>query len=132
MYYHESYMQHISPSIMLTRKQKFSEFLGQCSCRSLYTSEEMSEIIALYTSPCPSVSGALRQRYYRLRKNYVVKHSNSTNILYKANSPNLLRVEPRNELFNFFETVHNDDGKHLGRDRLFTELKNCSLDFLRK
>ena len=109
--------------MMLTRKQKFSEFLEDCSCSSLYTSEEISEMIALYTSPCPSVSGALRQRYYRVRKNYVVKHSNSTNILYKATSPNLLKVVPKNELFNLFETVHSDGGKHLGRDRLFTELK---------
>ena len=62
-------------------------------------------MIALYTSPCPSVSGALRQRYYRVRKSYVVEHSNSTNILYKANSPNLLKVVPKNELFNLFETV---------------------------
>ena len=54
--------------MMLTRKQKFSEFLEDCSCSSLYTSEEISEMIALYTSPCPSVSGALRQRYYRVRK----------------------------------------------------------------
>ena len=92
----------------------------------------MSEIIVLYTSPCPSVSGALRQMYYRLTKNYVVKHSNSTNILYKANSPNLLRVVPRNELFNLFETVHSDDGKHLGRDILFTELKKQFAGFPRK
>ena len=92
----------------------------------------MSEIIALYTNPCPSVSGALRQRYYWLSKNYVVKHSNSTNILYKANSPNLLRVVPRNELFNLFETVHSDDVKHLKRDRLFTELKKQFAGFSRK
>ena len=117
---------------MFTRKQKFSEFLEECSCSSLYTSEEISEMIALYTSPCPSVSGALRQRYYRVRKNYVVKHSNSTNILYKATSPNLLKVVPKNELFNLFETVHSDDGKHLGRDRLFTELKKQFAGFSRK
>ena len=115
--------------MMLTWKQKFSEFLEECSCSSLYTSEEISEMIAHYTSPCPSVSGALRQKYYRVRNNYLVMHSNSTNILYKANSPNLLKVMPRNELFNLFETVHSDDGKHLGRDRFFTELKNSLLDF---
>ena len=118
--------------MMLTRKQKFSESLEECSCSSLYTSEQMSEIIALYTSLYPSVSGALRQTYYRFRKNYVVKQSNSTNILYKANSPNLFRGVPRNELFNLFETVHNDDGKHLGRDRLFTELKKQFAGFSRK
>ena len=78
--------------MMLTWKQKFSEFLEECSCSSLYTSEEISEMIAHYTSPCPSVSGALRQKYYRVRNNYLVMHSNSTNILYKANSPNLLKV----------------------------------------
>ena len=81
--------------MMLTQKQKLSEFLEECSCSSLYTSEEISEMIALYFSPCPSVTGALRQRYYRVRKDYVVKHSNSTNILYKANSPNLLKVVPK-------------------------------------
>ena len=81
-------------------------------------------MIALYTSPCPSVSGALRQRYYRVMKNYVVKHSNSTNMLYKANSPNMLRDVQTNELFNLFETIYSDDGKHLGRDRLFTELNS--------
>ena len=118
--------------MMLTRKQKFSDFLEDCSSSSLYTSEEISEMIALYTSPCPSVSGALRQRYYRVRKNYVVKHSNSTNILYKATSPNLLKVVPKNKLFNLFETVHSDDGKHLGRDRLFTELKKQFAGFSRK
>ena len=50
--------------MMLTRKQKFSEFLEDCSCSSLYTSEEISEMIALYTSPCPSVSGALSKKLY--------------------------------------------------------------------
>ena len=39
---------------------------------------------------------------------------------------------PKNELFNLFETVHSDDGKHLGRDRLFTELKKQFAGFSRK
>ena len=39
---------------------------------------------------------------------------------------------PRNELFNLYETVHSDDGKHRGRDRLFTELKKQFTGFSRK
>ena len=81
---------------MLTRKQQLSQFLEDHPCSSLFSSEETSEIIAIYTGPCPSASGALRQRYYRLRNKYVVKLSNSINIPYQS-QPNLLKIVPKND-----------------------------------
>ena len=115
---------------MLTRKQQFSQFLEDHPCSSLFSSEEISEIIAIYTGPCPSASGALSRDITGLEK-YVVKLSNSINILYQS-QPNLMKIVPKNELFDLFETVHSHDGKHLGRDRLFTELKKQFTGFSRK
>ena len=40
-----------------------------------------------------------------------------------ASTQNLLKVVPRDSLFDLFERVHIERGKHLGRDRLFSVLK---------
>ena len=44
----------------------------------------------------------------------------------------MLRVVPKEELFDLFEKVHSEDGKHLGRDRLFFQLKKRYAGFSRK
>ena len=77
-----------------------------------------------YSGPCPSVRGTLRQKYYRIKKKYLVRNINTTNILSQSDTAtgNLLQVVPKDELFNIFEKVHVEYGKHLGRDRLYVEL----------
>ena len=66
---------------------------------------------------------------YRIRKRYVVKELHSQTRLYEsmASTQNLLKVVPRDFLFDLFERVHIEGGKQLGRDRLFSVLKqhNC-------
>ena len=44
----------------------------------------------------------------------------------------MLRVVPKEELFDLFEKVHSEDGKHIGRDRLFFQLKKRYSGFSRK
>ena len=45
---------------------------------------------------------------------------------------NLLQVVPKDELFDTWEKVHLEDGKHLGRDRLYVELKYIYTSFSRE
>lgn len=119
----------------LTHQQKFYQFLDENPqvCNSVLTSEEISDIVSIYNGPCPSTSGAERQRYYRVRKRYVVKRTlHSLTTLYVEDPPNLLRVIPKDELFDLFEKVHCDGEKHLGRDRLFFELRKSYAGFSRK
>ena len=48
----------------------------------------------------------------------------NTKFLYELHSPNPLRIVAREELFDLFERVHSEGGRHLGRgDRLYAELK---------
>ena len=119
---------------MLTRKQSFYRFLEKTPCNSVVTLEEITFITDLYSGPCPSVSSALRQKYYRIRKKYLVKDIQSTKILYQLNNTTgkFLQVVPKENLFDLFEKVHSEDGKHLGRDRLFVELKRGYTGFSRK
>ena len=100
---------------ILMRKQNFNQVLEGNPCSFIITSEEISNIIDIYSGTCPSVHGALRQRYYRMRKKYIVKN----NTLYHSDTPtgNLLQVVPKDKLFDLFDKVHGEDGKHLGRDR---------------
>ena len=66
-----------------------------------------------------------RQKFYRIKKRYLVKESYTENILYEAagNAEKLLKVVPYDALFDLFDKVHTEGGKHLGRDRLFSVLK---------
>ena len=119
---------------MLVRKQNFNQFLEENPCGSVVTSEEISAIIDIYNGPCPSVHGASRQKYYRIRKKYLVKNINTSNILYQSDTPTctILQVVPKENLFDLFEKVHGEDGKHFGRDRLYIELKKKYTGFSRK
>ena len=82
--------------------------------------------MASYSGPCRfSVHGALRQKYFHIRKRYLVRNINTTNILYQCDTAtgNLLQVVPKDELFDIFEKVHVEAGKHLWKDRFYVELK---------
>ena len=79
----------------------------------------------MYSGPCPVCNVSLKQKYYNTLKN----------ILYQVDCsepPQLLRVVQKEELFDLFEKVHSEDGKHLGRDRLFFQLKKRYAGFSRK
>ena len=54
-------MVHVSQvfCIMLTRKKNLSQYIEDYPYCSLLSSEENSDIITVYTGPCPSVSSAL-------------------------------------------------------------------------
>ena len=93
-----------------------------------------SDIINILCGPCPDKKGADRQKYYRIRKRYVVKELHSQKHLYEsmASTQNLLKVVPRDSLFDLFERVHIEGGKHLGRDRLFLYWNNVIADSPRK
>ena len=79
----------------------------------------------------PDKKGADGQKYYRIRKRYVVKELHSQKHLYEsmAITQNLLKVVSRDFLFDLFERVYTEGGKHLGRDRLFSVFKQhyCGL-----
>ena len=120
---------------MLTRKHKFYQTLQENPCTSVVTSDGISAIQCMYSGPCPVGNLTLKQKYYRVKKRYSIKRINSTNILcqtYYSEPPQLLRVVPKEELFDIFEKVHSEDNKHLGRDRLFFQLKKRYSGFSRK
>ena len=94
-------------------------------------SEQISGILNIYSGPCPTSSKSERQKYYRVRKTYIVKHLLNTRYLYRNESPTPLRFVAKEELFDLFEKVHTEGGKHLGRDRLFVELKKQYTGFSR-
>ena len=90
----------------------------------LLTREQISEIVGIYSVQCPDTSPADRQRFYRIRKKYTAKQTQSCHLLYTtSDSSMLLRVLAKEELFDIFSHVHREGGKHLGRDRMITELK---------
>ena len=89
------------------------------------TREQITEIVGIYSAPCLNFSAGARQRFYRIRKKYTVKHTQSCQILYTTapDSSTLLRVLAKEELFDIFSRLRYEGGKHLGRDRMIIELK---------
>ena len=117
---------------MLSRKQTFYQYIEtNLSSSGILSSEQISGIINIYSGPCPTSPKSERQKYYRVRKTYIVKHLLNTRYLYRNESPTPLRVVAKEELFDLFEKVHTKGGKHLGRDRLFVELKKQYTEFSR-
>ena len=108
------------------RKDEFHQCIENNSTlrSAIITTEEVFEIVNVLSIPCPSTKGAERQRYYRIRNKYIVKELLNTKFLYELHSPSPLRVVAKEELFDLFERVYSEGGKHLGRDRLFAELKS--------
>ena len=81
----------------------------------------------IYCDPCPSNKGTNRQRFYRIRKKYLVKESHSVKYLYEvvANSQSLLRVVPKESFFDLLENIHAVGGNHLEEtDYLYSSSKN--------
>ena len=110
----------------MSRRERFNDYLlSSQRPNSVISSDEISEIINICSATCPSNKGAARQRFYRLRKKYLVKELNYHKYLYEiaTNSQNLLRVVSKESLFDLFENNHAEGGKHLGRDRLFAVLE---------
>ena len=118
---------------MFTRKEKFYQFIekNQSACSSVLTAKKIASFIHVLAQPCPTSKGAERQRYYRIKKKYTVKELFSTRYLFEIHSPSPLRIVPKEELFDLFERVHTEGGKHLGRDRLFAGLKSQYTGFSR-
>ena len=107
----------------MSHREKFNDFVHSSS--SVMNADEIFDIIRIYCGPCPETKGAARQKFYRIKKRYLVKESYTENILYEAagNAEKLLKVVPCDALFDLFDKVHTEGGKHLGRDRLFSVLK---------
>ena len=116
----------------MSRKQTFYQYIEtNLSSSGILSSEQISGIISNYSGPCPTSSKSEQQKYYRVRKTYIVKHLLNTRYLYRNESPTPLRVVAKEELFNLFEKVHTEGGKHLVRDRLYVELKKQYTGFSR-
>ena len=114
----------IKPRQMLPRKQTFYQYIEtNLSSSGLLSSEQISGIINMYSGRYPTLSKSERQKYYRVRKTYIVKHLLNTRYLYRNESPTPLRVVTKEELFDLFEKIHTEGGKHLRSDPLFVELK---------
>ena len=118
---------------MFTRKEKFYQFIekNQSACSSVLTTEKIASFIHVLAQPCPTSKGAERLRYYRIKKKYIVKEFFFTKYLFEIHSPNPLQIVSKGDLFDLFERVHNEGGKHLGRDRLFADLKSQYTGFSR-
>ena len=112
---------------METHELQFREVLDSNNSANsvLLSREQISEIFRINSAPPPQTSAGDRQRYYRIQKKYIVKQTQSCQILYTSasDSSTLLRVLAKEELFEVFSRVHSEGGKHLGRDRLMVELK---------
>ena len=118
---------------MFIRKEKFHQFIekNQSACSSVLTADKIASFIHVLARPCPTSKGAERQRYYRIKKKYIVKEFFSTRYLFEIHSPTPLQIVSKEELFDLFERVHTEGGKHLGRDRLFADLKSQYTGFSR-
>ena len=62
---------------------------------------------------------------------YVVKELLNIKFSHELYPPNPLRIVVREELFDLFERVHSEGGRHLGRDLLFAKLKSQYAGFSR-
>lgn len=112
---------------MEIHKQQFTQFIdSENSVNSVLNStEQIAEIVEIYSAPCPIISSGARQRYYRIRNKFTVKQTQSCRLLYSTSTDTSaeLRVLAKEEMFDVFQQVHCEGGKHLGRDRLMIELK---------
>ena len=84
-----------------------------------------------YSSTRPTYFKSERQKYYGVRKTCIIKKLLKTRYLYKVGSPTPLRVVAKEEKFDLFERFNTEGVKHLGRDRLFVELKEHYAGFSR-
>ena len=66
----------------MSHREKFNDFVHSSS--SVMNADEISDIIRIYCGPCPETKGAARQKFYRIKKRYLVKESYTENILYEA------------------------------------------------
>ena len=110
---------------MLSHRTNFNKYLYSDDCpSSVKSSEQVADVLNIISGPCPVSRGAERQRYYRMIKRFRFTESNLSKVLYEAvaNSEKDLEVVSK-EVFDLVVTVHTEGGKHLGRDRLFTVLK---------
>ena len=111
---------------MSNHRQKFYEKVENSSTLNgaVLSTQQITAIVDTFTGPVPSIKGADRQRYYRLKKKYSVRQTQSSRLLYtsSAESPYPIRVLAKEELFDVFQNTHTSGAKHLGRDRLFTDL----------
>ena len=111
---------------MLSHRTDFNKYLYSDDCpSSVMSSEQVVDVLNIISGPCPVSRGAERQRYYRMRKRFRYTESKFSQVLYEAvaNSEKYLEVVSKDKLFDLFVTVHTEGGKHLGRDRLSTVLK---------
>ena len=105
---------------MQTQESQFTELLNSdnnnISHSVLLTREQITEIVGIYSAPCPNTSAGARQRFYWIRKKYSVKHTQSCQILSTTapDSSTLLRVLAKEELFDIFSRLHCEGGKNLG------------------
>ena len=88
-------------------KQQFTQFLdseNSVNC-VLLSAEQIAEIVAIYSSPCPIISGRARQRYYRIRKKYIIKQTQSCKLLYSISTDTSAesRVLSKEEMFDVFQ-----------------------------
>ena len=84
---------------MLSRKQTFYQYIEtNLSSSGILSSEQISGILNIYSGPCPTSSKSERQKYYRVRKTYIVEHLLNTRYLYRNESPTSLRVIAKEEL----------------------------------
>ena len=91
---------------MEIHKQQFTQFLdseNSVNC-VLLSAEQIAEIFAIYSSPCPIISGRARQRYYRIRKKYIIKQTQSCKLLYSISLTHQLNYEyfPRRRCLMYF------------------------------
>ena len=62
---------------------------------------------------------------------YIVKEFFSSGYLFELHSPTPLQIVSKEDLFDLFERVHIEGGKHLGRDLPFADLKSQYTGFSR-
>ena len=108
---------------MISPREKFNNSIE--SYQSVLSSAQITDIISIYSEPPLVQEGADRQRYYRIRKKYVVKQSQSVKFLYSQvlNLQDILRVVSKESLFDILEAVHTEGEKHIGRYRMSVVLK---------
>ena len=93
--------------LMQTQASQFTELLNSNNDNTnsiLLTREQRTEIVGIYSAPCPNTSAGAQQPFYRIQKKYPVKHTQSCQLLYitAPDSSMLLRVLAKEELSTFF------------------------------
>ena len=95
---------------MLSNQADFNEYLYSSDCpNSVMSSDQIDEVLNPEVLQNEEAISVFR---YSISKGVI-----------RVGDSEVLKIVAKDRLFDLFESTHTEGGKHLGRDRLYTVLK---------